>query len=195
MADEIKDLINRVSVDDILAQPTQARIVSIDKEPSQIDSSDFSSIEYDLPPKPQPEIEEQPEPEEPYDAKVEATKLVGLISAGHSLIHTPIATWKLRQKRGGKPVFERMKAAYQKDAEGKALTDEEKRLVSQFHAYKSDLALMGNEIPYSQSEIDMLTTAAIPYMESSRMKINGGFAFWGVLAGIEANRLLKILTA
>ena len=180
-----------IALTDLLAEPTEERHFAPTEE-TQFNASaeDFEQNFFEE----NPPIEEI-EPEEPYDAQTEATKLVGLLNAGNSLLLTPLGQWKLKKNRGGKAVLERLKVSYLKKQRGEKLSEKDLQNIAEFEAYKSDIALLNGEIPFSEQEIQNLITCAIPYCESTKMKINSGFAFWGVYAGLQTSKIIKILQA
>lgn len=181
--------LSEVSLFDVLADTTQERSEGVSHE--AINVADFNEIPAPVDaPEPEPE-----EDEEPYDATVEATKLVNLLNVGNMVVLMPLAGVKMQKSRaGGKKGLERMKIAYQKSADGKKLTPTDEKLVQQFELYKQDLALLHGEIPFSKAEHDALLLAATSYCESSKIRVNATAAFWGVLAGYETSRIIKILT-
>jgi type I site-specific restriction endonuclease len=193
-----KDFINAldvVSLTDVLSAPTKERperaIVEETIHQTVFNNTDFEEEEEE-----EEEIQTtQQEPEEPYDAEREATNLINLLNAGNMLVMTPISNFKLRKNRGGKAGMERMKMAYEKSVRGQELTEHEKNLVLQFESYKRDLMLLSGEIPYSPQQMEMLKTAAIPYCEATKFKSNAGFAFWGIFASVQMDKIIKVIQA
>ena len=108
---------------------------------------------------------------------------------------TPLALWKARRKRGGKGVIEKMQIIAAKNFDGVKLTDKEKHLLHQYNAYLTDKAQLEKAIPYTDDELKLLKTMAIPYCKTSKIRINGGFAFWTTFAGIQAQRVIAIIQA
>jgi len=108
---------------------------------------------------------------------------------------TPLSVWKLRKNRGGKEAIEKMSIVAGKHYAGKKLTEDENRLFDQYNAYLADKTSLENAIPYTSKELKLLHSMAVPYMKSSKMKINGGLAFWTTLGAIQFDRVIKIFQA
>lgn len=200
---ESNSLVESVVLKDILAQPTEVKSIQpIEIAQDILNNSDFAPEPFgggfhepDPEHSPSPEPGPAFEPEEPYDAEVEATKLVNLLNAGNTLLVSPIANFRMIKKRGGREALDKMKAAYQKQKDGKKLSEEEDRMLSAFNSFKTDMALLNGEIPFSEKQLEILKTAAVPYCQESKMKINGAFAFWGIFGGMQTEKIIKILTA
>jgi hypothetical protein len=194
MNNKVLNALDVVSLTDVLSTPTKERperdlITEI--APQIFPNADFDEEEEEE----EEEIPVNEEPEEPYDAEREATNLINLLNAGNMLVMTPLSNLKLRKNRGGKAGMERMKLAYEKSQHGQELTEHEKNLVLQFESYKRDLMLLSGEIPYSEQQMQMLKTAAIPYCEATKFKSNAGLAFWGIFASVQMEKIIKVIQA
>ena len=187
----------------VLQQPTKMRTELVQDEPETVD---FSGLEFETSPdliesnpidKEADLIEDldEEEEEEPHDPEEEAEKLVGLIQAANVLTMTPLALWKARKKRGGKAAISKMQIIAAKNFEGAKLEKKEAEQLAKYNAYLKDKEQLENAIPYTSDELSLLKTMAIPYMKTSKIKINGGFAFWTTLAGIQAQRVIAIIQA
>jgi hypothetical protein len=53
--------------------------------------------------------------------------------------------------------------------------------------------MLNNEIQFTPKQKEVLITAAIPFCESNKLKVNDSFAFYGILAGFEITKIMKIL--
>lgn len=192
----LNDALSKVVLTDILAQPTEEKdvIFNSSNEETQINENDFSDHvqQMDFPANNQQPIEPI---EPPIDPRVEATKLVNLLSAGNNLATVPLATWKLNKNRGGKQVIEKMKASYIKQRNGVKLTEEETIQAESYKQYEADKSVLLESLPYTDAQMNTLIEVAIPYCEANQLKINGSFAFWGVFAGVQMDKVIKILTA
>lgn len=180
-------------LESVLEQPTEQRPEHITEVQTEvIDNSDVSGLEFE-----DISVEEPKEAEVSYtlaDAEQNAELLVGVIASVNILTMTPLARWKVKKKRGGKHAIERMQAIAQKNFSGNELTDNEKRLLDQYNAYLADKQQLENAIPYTDDEIEALQTAAIPYCQSTKLKVNGGMAFWVQLGTMQLGRIMQILT-
>lgn len=189
------EIISEVSLTDILSTPTERKEVNEDHSNDFINQDDFSNdISHDDEFEDKPNREPQDEDED-YDAETEAKKLVSLLSAMNSLVVTPVANWKLRKNIGGKRTLERMKKAYTKKVSGQDLSENDEKLLSAFENYKNDMAILSGEIPYSENEIKTLNELAVPYLEETKMKINGSASFWTVFGGMQVSKIVKVLMA
>jgi hypothetical protein len=177
--------ISEISLFDIIGDQTQERHKSTESNLT-VNSDDFAA--------PEPEIEEEFEEQEHYDAAVEAEKLVNLINAGNIIALTPVAHFRLKKVRGGNKALEKMKIAYEKEVAGKALTEEDQKWVEKFRLYKSDMAMLNNEIQFTPKQKEVLMAAAVPFCESNKLKVNDSFAFYGILGGFEITKIMKILS-
>lgn len=140
-------------------------------------------------------IQEVEEEQEPYNPEEEAEKLLGLIAAANNITMTPLALWRLKKKRGGKQVIERMQVMKAKQFSGQKLTENEQRLIDQYDAYLLDKQQLQQAIPYTEQEMEMLKQLAIPYCQSSKLKVNSGAAFWSALGGVQLQRIFAIIQA
>lgn len=193
MNQKILNALDVVSLTDVLSTPTKERPER--DLMNEIPTFEFPNEDFDEEEEEEEEIQVKEEPEEPYDAEREATNLINLLNAGNMLVMTPLSNLKLRKNRGGKAGMERMKLAYEKSQHGQELTEHEKNLVLQFEAYKRDLMLLSGEIPYSEQQMQMLKTAAIPYCEATKFKSNAGLAFWGIFASVQMEKIIKVIQA
>jgi hypothetical protein len=153
------------------------------------EKDDFTSLDNDF------EEDFEDEDEEPHNPEEEAEKLVGLIQSANLLTMTPLAMWKARKKRGGKQAITRMQEVFAKSLSGQKLSPAEQSQVSRYNAYLRDKEELEKAIPYTPDEVQLLKKMAIPYMKTTKMRINGGFAFWTTLAGIQAQRIIAIIQA
>ena len=185
----------------VLEQPTTMRT---EVAPSNNFLDNFSALEFEEEPDKNTSLGdaiegdfdyEEEEDEEPHNPEEEAEKLVGLIQSANLLTMTPLAMWKARKKRGGKQAITRMQEVFAKSLSGQKLSPAEQSQVSRYNAYLRDKEELEKAIPYTPDEVQLLKAMAIPYMKTTKMRINGGFAFWTTLAGIQAQRIIAIIQA
>lgn len=180
--------LSEIDIFSVLEAPTQQKFSSETME-EDFDLNDFSVEEEEA----HEEVVEVAQ-EEPYDARREAEKLVGLLDAGNQIALNPLAMVTLRKKLGGKKAFDRMTKAFNKKMQGEELSPVELGLIATFEKYQSDLRMLAGEIPFTEQQRDILIKAAIPMCEENKMKTNSSMAFWGVFLGYEAGRVTRILT-
>lgn len=187
-------ILKSVEFFDELSQPTSEKPENIQEvaeiNPFTTSSTDFDedTIDYSV-------QEEEEEEEEPYNAEEEADKLIGLLNAGNMLLMSPLTQIVLKRKRGGKRLLERCKIAFTKKQNGEKITDAEKEMANKYQAYQNDLTTLAGEIAFTENELKVLRTMAIPYCKASKVKINGSFAFWLTYGGMQTQRIMQILTA
>jgi hypothetical protein len=188
----LNDIIDQVTFRDELSTDTKYRQMSAAPE---IEDSfdDDDSLNFNLPKRSAP-APAAPEPEDDdYDAEANAQSLVYLMSSLDTVILNGIGMWKVNAKAGGRKALSEMKEVLLKELASVELTDEEKTLMAKFKEYKANMKLLETETPPSQAEIDRLIQMAIPYCESSRIKVGGGFAFWTGYGASLASRIIKII--
>lgn len=136
---------------------------------------------------------EEPEEEEPYDAEANARSLVGGLLGIDTAIFSVVGVIKTRKSIGGKETLAKMKQAYAKNASGKALNEDEQRLLQAFEVYKNDMAMLEQDYIPNQKRIEMLVQLAIPYCEESKVKVGPGMAFWASYTGYTVERVAKLM--
>ena len=199
----LSDTLSRVALLDELSKPTAMKTVAPLVQEVVQNRTDFTGfengdieepekIDHAQQKKPEPE---PVEPEEPYDAETEATKLLGMLNAGNQIICAPIASWKLKKNRGGKKVLERMKTAWHKRGAKIKCTEQELDLALSYESYLADTKQLSGEILFTEMEMENLKKLAIPYCESTKIKINSGAAFWSTYGGLQITKVMKILTS
>lgn len=193
MSTNLKSIIDLIAFRDELSTPTKHRQMATDS------ADDFEAIEdvddgldFDLPKRQPRQAAPEPEPED-YDAEANAQSLVYLMSSLDTTILNGIGMWKVTAKAGGRKALNEMKQVLLKELAGAELSEEDKTLIAKFKEYKANMKLLETETPPSKAEIDRLISMAIPYCESSRIKVGGGFAFWTGYGASLASRIFKII--
>ena len=136
---------------------------------------------------------EHEEETEPYDAEKEARALVHTMHAIDQFVLNIAVLVKCRMSAGGSKGLEKMKAALTKEVIGEELTDHDKRLISRFKEYKSNMELLSGEMIIKPDELNRLIEVATDYCEDSKMKVGTGTAFWTNYFGSLAGRVTKII--
>lgn len=190
-------IIDDVSFRDILSQPTRFREMSSRSESIHHDDDDepFDDDENFHVTTPRRNAQAAPPAPEPddYDAEANASSLVYLMSSLDTVILNGIGMWKVNAKAGGRKALNEMKSVLLKELAAVELSDDEKTLLAKFKEYKANMKLLETETPPTKEEIERLIAMAIPYCESSRIKVGGGFAFWTGYGASLAQRIIKIV--
>lgn len=194
---QISDIIDQIAFRDELSTGTKFREFSQDDNfehsENQYQNERNDDLNFDLPRRtasPPPE----PEPiEDDYDAEANAKSLVYLMSSLDTVILNGVGMWKVNAKAGGRKALNEMKQVLLKELAAVELSEEEKTMLAKFKEYKANMKLLETETPPSQAEIDRLISMAIPYCESSKIKVGGGFAFWTGYGASLASRIFKII--
>lgn len=188
-----------IDLTEILEAPTVIRPeVSPPNEPKEDhEITDFSGLEFEPLPEPDPKPNEEVEPVEIeiYNAEENAEILVELIDVVNIQTLTPLARWKLTKRQGGKPAVRKMQLLFEKKLNDSELTDPEKREIELYQAYLKDKEELERIIPYTDEEKDSLKKSAVPYLSAHKIKIGGGMAFWTQLGMIQVSRIMQVLTA
>lgn len=140
-------------------------------------------------------IDSEEEEEEPRNYKEDAQNLVALISSVNQLVVPPIAKGVLQKRRGGKKTIKSLQALFEKDAQGKDLTEKEQSRLNTYLSYLRDKDEITKAIPYTEEEEKLLVSMAEPFVKASGFKVGGGAAFFGALAAIQGQRIISIIQA
>jgi|GEM_PF-2602212 len=189
--------LEQIDLSSILEQPTKVRSEVYELSDKKEQMEDLSNLVFEDEKETAENLieQEQKQPEEPYDAEENAALLVGCIASVNDIVMTPLARWKVRHKFGGKKTLKTYQLQFAKSFTNKKLTDQEQKLADLYTAYLKDKEEMEKAIPYTDKEIENLTRAAIPYCKQSRIKVNGGVAFWVELGSLQMERIITVLSA
>lgn len=190
----LSSIIDSVAFRDELSTGTKMRQMSNQDDYNHDfdDDEDDDNFSPQMPRRSEPAAPPAPEPDD-YDAEANASSLVYLMSSLDTVILNGIGMWKVNAKAGGKKALNEMKQVLLKELSEQELSPEEKTLMAKFKEYKANMKLLETETPPSQAEIERLILMAIPYCESSRIKVGGGFAFWTGYGASLAQRIIKIV--
>lgn len=183
------------NLDEFLEEHTIER--SSHSEPAQKVTTSFSGIEFEESDNSDfEEFEDEKKVDSlvPYDPVEAANNLVSLLTSANHLI-TPLARWKLQEKRGGKKKIQILQNSFSKQVSGQELTELDKLRINMYTSYLKDKEELENAIPFTDEEFKTLVNQAIPYCRATRINIGGGASFWTSYGIMQAQRVFSILQA
>lgn len=152
-------------------------------------SAETENLNFDFPDPIEKEIIE------PYNAANNIDALLALFGTFNAMAITPLANWKLKKTFGGKDNITALTKSYEKSLLNKDdLTENDKARVIEFQRYLKVKAQLENDIPFSDEELQHIRNVGIPYLEKQQIRIEGGFAFYTLLAGLIGSRIITVAT-
>lgn len=138
---------------------------------------------------------EEEEPEEEYDAERNARSLVYGINAVRQPIYTGAAMIKLHQMVGGSETKKKWREVQQKMFKGEELSEQEQKMLVGMEKYEMKKNQLSEAILPNEKRTEHQIKAAIAYCEETKITVNTGLAFWGMIAGDTVEDITRILIA
>lgn len=209
----MSNILEKVVLTDVLKQPTKMRSEATEEETAKTSSStaNLDNDDFDFSEQPE-EIEEQTEQQNAslkkvahedeeeddheeidFDPAESADAAIDIMDVLQQTILMPLSSVKLSKRYGGKDKIKELKAVYLKKKSGDKLTDDEKKMASQYEAFKSSLDDIRSDIPFSTVDVAALKPSTTRMLEKHGFKVNEGLAFGTGFVKVMMGRVIDLV--